>query len=110
MKERIKKAFEGVTLNLVFAWVFVTMFVYVIIECISESSYVGVVIALPFLLIAMQAFELHKKGKELQEAKRVAVNVSLASLCVLKDVERYKKLYGELPEEEAEKKKEKNEL
>lgn len=103
MKERIKEAFKGVTINLVFAWVFVAMFVYVIIECICESSYVGVIVALPLLFIAMQAFELHKIGKELKEAKRFAVNVSLAlaGLCVLKEAELYKELYGELPEEEA---------
>ena len=100
MKEKIKKAFEGVTLNLVFAWVFVAMFVYVLVDCICAEAYIGIIIALPFLLIAMQAFELHKTGKELQEAKRVAVNVSIASLCVLKDVERYRELYGELPEED----------
>lgn len=101
MKEKIKKAFEGATLHLVFAWVFVAMFVYVIIECICESSYVGVIVALPFLFIAMQAFELHKIGKELQEAKRIAVATSIAGLCVLKDIERYKNLYGKLPEEES---------
>ena len=101
MKEKIKKAFEGATLHLVFAWVFVAMFVYVIIECICESSHVGVIVALPFLFIAMQAFELHKIGKELQEAKRIAVATSIAGLCVLKDIERYKNLYGKLPEEES---------
>lgn len=101
MKERIKKAFEGVTLNLVFAWVFVAMFVYVLVDCIRAEAYVGIIVGLPFLLIAMQAFELHKIGKELQEAKRIAVATSIAGLCVLKDLERYKQLYGELPEEEA---------
>ena len=100
MKERIKKAFEGVTHNLVFAWVFVAMFVYVLVDCIRAEAYIGTIVALPLLLIAMQAFELHKIGKELQEAERIAVNVSLAGLCVLKDLERYKQLYGELPEEE----------
>ena len=110
MKEKIKKAFEGVTFNLVFAWVFVAMFVYVIVDCICAEAYVGIIVGLPFLLIAMQAFELHKIGKELQEAKRIAVATSIAGLCVFKDVERYKELYGELPDEETEKKKEKNEL
>ena len=110
MKEKIKKVFKGVTFNLVYAWVFVALFVYVLVDCIRTEAYVGIIVGLPFLLIAMQAFELHKIGKELQEAKRIAVNVSLASLCVLKDVERYKNLYGELPEEETEKKKEKNKL
>lgn len=101
MKEKIKKAFEGVTHNLVFAWVFVALFVYALVDCIRTEAYVGIIVGLPFLLIAMQAFELHKIGKELQEAKRIAVNVPLVGLCVLKDVERYKKLYGEFPEEEA---------
>ena len=100
MKEKIKKVFKGVTFNLVFAWVFVALFVYALVDCIRTEAYVGIIVGLPFLLIAMQAFELHKIGKELQEAKRVAVNVSIASLCVLKDVERYRELYGELPEEE----------
>lgn len=107
MKEKIKKAFEGVTLNLVFAWVFIAMFVYVIIECICEASYVGVIVALPFLLIAMQSFELHKIGKELREAKSIATLTSLAGIKLCGDLERYKKLYGELPpEEETEKKEE----
>lgn len=110
MKERIKKAFEGVTYNLVFAWVFVALFVYALVDCIRTETYVGIIAGLPFLLIAMQAFELHKMGKELQEAKFIAVATSIAGLCVLKDLERYKQLYGELPEEETEKKQEKNKL
>lgn len=101
MKEKIKKAFEGATLHLVFAWVFVAMFVYVLVDCIRTEAYVGFIVGLPFLLIAMQAFELHKIGKELQEAKRIAVATSIAGLCVLKDIERYKNLYGKLPEEES---------
>lgn len=109
MKEKIKKAFEGVTLNLVFAWVFIALFVYVLIECIREASYVGVVIALPFLLIAMQAFELHKIGKELREAKHIAVVSALAGMHVSNELERYKKLYGELPEEEPESEKKNSE-
>ena len=40
MKEKIKKAFKGVTHDLVFAWVFIAMFVYVLIESICEASYV----------------------------------------------------------------------
>lgn len=106
MKENIKKAFEGVTHNLVFAWVFVALFVYALVDCIRAEAYVGIIVGLPFLLIAMQAFELHKIGKELQEAKRIAVNVSLAGMHVSNKLERYKELYGELPEEETEKKKE----
>lgn len=109
MKEKIKKAFEGVTHNLVFAWVFVALFVYALVDCIRTEAYVGIIVGLPFLLIAMQAFELHKIGKELQEAKRIAVNVSLAGLCVFKDVERYKKLYGELPKEDSESEKQNSE-
>ena len=106
MKERIKKAFEGATLNLVFAWVFVAMFVYVLVDCICAEAYVGLIVGLPFLLIAMQAFELHKIGKELREAKHIAVVSALAGMHVSNKLERYKELYGELPEEETEKKKE----
>ena len=109
MKEKIKKAFKGVTHDLVFAWVFIAMFVYVLRESICEASYVGVIVGLPFLLIAMQAFDLHKKEKELQEAKRIAVATSIAGLHVLKDVERYRELYGELPKETPESEKQNSE-
>lgn len=100
MKEKIKKAFEDVTFHLVFAWVFIALFVCTLMESSREASYTGIVVALPLLLVAMQAFELHRIGKELREAKHIAVAVSLAGLRVLKDVERYRELYGELPEEE----------
>lgn len=109
MKEKIKKAFEGVTLHLVFAWVFVAMFVYVLVDCIRTEAYVGIIVGLPFLLIAMQSFELHKIGKELREAKHIAVVSALAGMHVSNELERYKKLYGELPEEEPESEKKNSE-
>ena len=92
-----------------FAWVFIAMFVYVLVDCIRAEAYVGIIVGLPFLLIAMQAFELHKIGKELREAKHIAVASTLAGMHVSNELERYKKLYGELPKETPESEKQNSE-
>ena len=110
MKEKIKKIFKKATIDLVFAWVFVVVCVSVVVDCICKEAYsVGTLVALPYLVIAMQAFELHKLKRELQSAKDVAVDHFLDKLALSKTIDCYKQLYGELPSEEETKGEEKKE-
>ena len=110
MKEKIKKIFKKATIDLVFAWVFVVVCVSVVVDCICKEAYsVGTLVALPYLVIAMQAFELHKAKKDIQEAKAVVAGAVLEALKALRKLRRYEKLYGELPLEEETKEEEKKE-
>ena len=110
MKEKIKKFFKSITLEQVFAWVFVFLFVSVIVEGIYKGLYmIGVSLALPYLIIAMQDFKTHKLKKECQSAKNLAADCYLDNMASSKALDRYKKLYGELPPEEETKEEEKKE-
>ena len=114
MKEKIKKAFEGVTYDLVFARVFIAIFGYLVFAVWSIIDFATLSFIIPFLLIALQCFELHSLKKERRKDMELFIMA-----CKLKDLaramaedfaydlKRYKNLYGELPkEEETEKNKE----
>ena len=110
MKEKIKKFFKKATVDLVFAWVFVVEYVFIVIVYICKEAYlVGTLVSLPYLVIAMQAFELHKAKKDIQEAKAAVAGAVLEALKALRKLRRYEKLYGELPLEEETKEEEKKE-
>ena len=64
MKERIKKAFEGVTYDLAFAWVFIAIFGYLVFAVWSIIDFATLTFIIPFLLIALQCFELHSLKKK----------------------------------------------
>lgn len=100
MKEKLKKAFEKVTVNLFMAWTNLVIFAYLVGLSICEAEYTAFVIALPFLLIALLAFDCHRKEKELRTAKFMAAMEHLFGLKLYKELERYKQKYGELPPEE----------
>lgn len=102
MKEKINKFFTKGWHLLTGFWLNVAFMGYAIIDGLVEGSWqhvlLGFIIYLPWLLLFFNEYRNHK-----MQMKRVfliklmnGVNDNLIAL-----IERYKNLYGELPEEEA---------
>ena len=116
MKERIKKAFEGVTYDLAFAWVFIAIFGYLVFAVWPIIDFATLIFIIPFLLIAIQSFELHSlKKKRWKDMELFIMACKLKDLAramaedFAYDLKRYKNLYGELPKETSESEKQNSE-
>ena len=103
MKERIKKAFKRITFNLVFAWVNLALFGFIIFKVWPIVDFPILAFILPFLLIAIQAFELHEKNKKIKEICELKDLIRTIAGGLAYNLKRYRELYGELPEEETKK-------
>ena len=109
MKEKIKEAFKRITFNLVFAWVNLALFGFIISKVWPIVDFSILVFILPFLLIAIQSFELHEKNEKIKEICELKDLIRTIAGGLAYNLKRYRELYGELPKETPESEKQNSE-
>lgn len=100
MKEKIKKFFKGVTPYLVLAWFNLAAFAYHIVLSIKHSMWEITMIGVPFLLVALLAFDLHQKEKKIKYICGLKELIRAIAGDFAYELKRYKERYGDLPPEE----------
>ena len=101
MKEKLLKALGAITGYHIIAWFNLVLFGYQTCLSIWHHSWDCFILCLPFMLIALLAFDLVAHEKNLRGAKEVAALTSMIGIRLISDLEKYKKLYGDLPKEES---------
>lgn len=101
MKEKIKRFFDNGGFDLIGGWVNLGLMLFLVVDSALDKSVVGCFVSMCFFLPwALLFFISYKTQKEAR--KLIDENKYLISVCseLLKERERHKELYGELPKEE----------
>lgn len=110
MKEKINKFFYKGWHLLAGVWLNVAFMGYAVIDGLVEGSWqhalIGVLIYLPWLLLFIEMYRNHKMHHKAVFVIKLmdGVNDNLIAI-----IDRYRELYGELPEEEPESEKQNSE-
>ena len=113
MKERINKFFYKGYHILCCAWMEVAFLLYMIIDGMIECSWkqilFGVLTYTPWIILFFREYHFHKVQLEMNSLIKLKDLARAMAGDFAYDLKRYKKLYGELPEEEPESEKQNSE-
>ena len=109
MKEMIKKAFFAVFSWKGVMWLNLIIFAMYVVAAAYHRNATHLLVGFPQLVYAFFCWILAQRDKEFHKAVSVAALFKMISDTAIERIDRYKKLYGELPPEEETKEEEKKE-
>ena len=109
MKEKIKKVFYTVFSWQGVMWLNLILFAIYVVAAAYHRNATHLLAGFPQLMYAFFCWLLTENEKKFQRAVSVAAMFKIISDTAIERLERYKKLYGELPPEEETKEEEKKE-
>ena len=109
MKEKIKKVFFAVFSWEGVMWLNLIVFAMFVVAAAYHRSVCHLVAGFPLLIYAFYCWMLTQKEKEFHKAASLAALFKMVADTAIERLDRYEKLYGELPPEEETKEEEKKE-
>lgn len=101
MKEKIKRFVENGGLDLIGGWANLGLMLYLFVDSALDKSVGGCIVSvfmfLPWTLLFFNSYKFQKDARKMSDDNKDLIKYCLG---LLREKERYKELYGELPKEE----------